>query len=99
MKRAEEIDTDIVQNIKSLIRRGEAKAACKYIGIPDDNVHFLDMLFYETGTIEKNPIGIADIEIILKLITPLNLTKYTLQVIFQILMGLTEFVWMRFLSP
>ena len=71
-KRAGEIDTDIVQNIKSLIRRGEAKAACRYVGIPDDNVHFLDMPFYETGAIEKNPIGIADIEIISKLITAIK---------------------------
>ena len=68
-KRAGEIDTYLVQNIKSLIRRGEAKAACRYVGIPDENVHFLDMPFYETGAIEKNPIGIADIEIISELIT------------------------------
>ena len=68
-KRAGEIDTYLVQNIKSLIRRGEAKAACRYVGIPDGNVHFLDMPFYETGAIEKNPIGIADIEIISELIT------------------------------
>ena len=71
-KRAGEIDTDIVQNIKSLIRRGEAKAACRYVGIPDENVHFLDMPFYETGAIEKNPIGIADIKIISKLITAIK---------------------------
>ena len=71
-KRAGEIDTDIVQKIKSLIRRGEAKAACRYVGIPDDNVHFLDMPFYETGAIEKNPIGIADIEIISRLITAIK---------------------------
>ena len=71
-KKAGEIDTDIVQNIKSLIRRGEAKAACRYVGIPDDNVHFLDMPFYETGAIEKNPIGIADIEIISNLITAIK---------------------------
>ena len=71
-KKSGEIDNDIVQNIKSLIRRGEAKAACRYVGIPDEHVHFLDMPFYETGAIEKKPIGDADIEIITKLITSIK---------------------------
>ena len=63
-KQPGDIDTPVVQKIKGLIRRGEAKAACRYIGITDDKVHFLDMPFYETGLIQKQPIGEDDIQIV-----------------------------------
>lgn len=39
--------------MKGFIRRGEALAACRFIGIPDEQVHFLDLPFYETGGIKK----------------------------------------------
>lgn len=47
--------------IKALIRRCEALATCKYVGIPRERVHFQNLPFYETGKIEKNPISEADI--------------------------------------
>ena len=49
--------------IKASIRRGEATASCRYIGLPEENVHFLNLPFYETGTIKKAPAGEADIQI------------------------------------
>jgi glucosamine-6-phosphate deaminase len=52
-----------VQLIKGLIRRGEAKAACRYCGIPDENAHFMDMPFYETGKVRKKPLGEEDIQL------------------------------------
>ncbi len=58
-----EVDSDEVKTIKGMIRRGEAKAACRYVGIPDENIHFLDLPFYETGKVRKKPIGPEDIEI------------------------------------
>lgn len=58
------IDTPELRAIKGLMRRGEAKATCRFVGIPDENAHFLDLPFYETGKIEKNPIGDEDIQII-----------------------------------
>ena len=67
-KQPGDIDTPVVQKIKGLIRRGEAKAACRYVGIPDENVHFLDMPFYETGLIQKQPIGEEDIQIVMNLL-------------------------------
>jgi glucosamine-6-phosphate deaminase len=67
-KKPGDIDAPVVQKIKGLIRRGEAKAGCRYVGIPDENMHFMDMPFYETGTIEKNPIGPEDVEITAALI-------------------------------
>ncbi len=67
-KKPGEVDSDAVKTIKGLIRRGEAKAACRYVGIPDENMHFQDLPFYETGKVRKNPIGPEDIAITKKLI-------------------------------
>jgi len=61
-KRSTEKDTDEIRSIKGLIRRGEARATCKYVGLTEDRIHFQNLPFYETGTIEKNPIGREDIE-------------------------------------
>ncbi|MFM2269617.1 MAG: glucosamine-6-phosphate deaminase [Bacteroidota bacterium] len=66
-KKAGEVDAPEVQKLKGLIRRGEAKAGCRYVS---ESVisHFLDMPFYETGTVKKKPLGREDIEIIKKLL-------------------------------
>lgn len=58
-------DADIktVSKLKSLIRKVEALAACRFLGIPKENIHFLNMPFYETGMIEKASITKADINL------------------------------------
>jgi glucosamine-6-phosphate deaminase len=71
-KKPGEIDPPSVMKIKGLIRRGEAKATCRYVGIPDNNAHFLDMPFYETGLVKKNPIGRADIDCVKNLLQELQ---------------------------
>ncbi|BDD05860.1 glucosamine-6-phosphate deaminase [Aureibacter tunicatorum] len=63
-----EVDSPRVRLIKGLIRRGEAKAGARYCGVKDENIHFLDLPFYETGKVKKAPIGPKDIEIIENLI-------------------------------
>ena len=63
-----DIDTDELRKIKGLIRAGEAKAACRYMGIPQDHLHFLDMPFYETGGSRKRPLSKDDIDIIVSLL-------------------------------
>jgi glucosamine-6-phosphate deaminase len=60
-KKSSEIDTQEIRSIKGLIRRCEAKATCRYVGISDDNIHFQNLPFYETGTIEKKPMSEADV--------------------------------------
>jgi len=50
-----------LRQIKAAIRRGEAKAACRFIGVPEENIHFMNLPFYETGTVKKNPATEADI--------------------------------------
>ncbi|MBS1511612.1 MAG: glucosamine-6-phosphate deaminase [Bacteroidetes bacterium] len=67
-KKSTEKDTDEIRAIKGLIRRCEAKATCKYVGLKDDQIHFQNLPFYETGTIEKNPMGEADIQLTMDLL-------------------------------
>jgi len=62
-KKPGEVDSEQVKTIKGMIRRGEAKATARYVGLPDENIHFLDLPFYETGKVRKNPIGPEDIKI------------------------------------
>ena len=67
-KKAGDIDTAEVRTIKGLIRRGEARTACTFNGIPLDHVHFLDLPFYESGKIEKLPMSERDVNIVRDLI-------------------------------
>lgn len=63
-KKPSDMDTPEVRTIKGLIRRGEARTACTFNGIPLDHVHFLDLPFYESGKIEKLPMGERDVNIV-----------------------------------
>ncbi len=67
-KKESSFDTLEVRKLKGNIRRGESYAATRYLGLPDENVHFLDLPFYETGTIKKNSLSDADIEIMMNII-------------------------------
>ena len=67
-KKEGDMDTRDILTIKGLIRRGEARTACTFNRIPLNRCHFLDLPFYETGKIEKNPISEADVEIVLNLL-------------------------------
>ncbi|SHJ73460.1 glucosamine-6-phosphate deaminase [Hymenobacter daecheongensis DSM 21074] len=67
-----QVDSEEVQQIKGLIRRGEAKAACRYAGIPDDHAHFMDLPFYETGRVRKKPIGEEDIRLTMELLNQIK---------------------------
>jgi glucosamine-6-phosphate deaminase len=61
-------DTREILDLKALIRRGEATAACRYMGLPTGNIHFLNLPFYETGTIKKGPLTQADCDIVKQLL-------------------------------
>lgn len=67
-KKKNQVDTPEIRAIKGLIRRCEARATCRYVGIKDENIHFLNLPFYETGTIEKSPMSEADIKITMDLL-------------------------------
>lgn len=67
-----QVDSDELKEIKGLIRKAEAKAACRYVGLDDAHIHFLDLPFYETGRIRKKPLGEEDIRITKELITSIK---------------------------
>ncbi len=67
-KKDGEKDIAALRYVKGIIRRGEAKNTCRFVGVPMENAHFLNLPFYETGAIEKKPIGEDDFKIIAELI-------------------------------
>ena len=60
-KKPDKIDSLEVRQLKGFIRKREAIAATRYIGIPDSNTHFMNLPFYETGRIKKNPPSKKDV--------------------------------------
>lgn len=67
-KKLGEQDTQVVREIKGLIRKGEASAAARYCGIKEENVHFMNLPFYETGQVKKKPVGEEDIKLVMDLL-------------------------------
>ncbi len=58
----DQIDGNLLRNLKGLIRKCEAKAACRFVGVPKERIHFMNLPFYETGTIKKNPLSDHDLD-------------------------------------
>lgn len=67
-KTSGEIDNKDILKIKTIMRRNEAKAACRYVGIKPKNVHFLDLPFYETGLVKKSELSAKDVAIVVELL-------------------------------
>lgn len=67
-KKSNQVDTPAIRSIKALIRRCEARATCRYVGIKEANIHFLNLPFYETGMVEKKPMSKKDIAITIDLL-------------------------------
>ena len=68
LKQPNQKDTPEIRNIKGMIRRTEARATCRYVGVKDENMHFMNLPFYETGLIQKNPPTDEDVKIHMDLI-------------------------------
>ncbi len=60
-KKTNQVDSKQIREIKGLIRRCEARATCRYVGLTEEQIHFQNLPFYETGTIQKNPMGEEDV--------------------------------------
>lgn len=67
-KKSNQVDTADVRAVKGLIRRCEAAATCRYVGLKEGQWHFQNLPFYETGTIEKSPMSEEDIQITIDLL-------------------------------
>lgn len=63
-KKGDTEDSLEVRKLKGLIRKRESLAATRFVGVQDKNIHFLNLPFYETGTVKKNPINQEDIDIV-----------------------------------
>jgi len=66
------VDNETVQTLKRRIREVEAVSAIQTIGMRPDQARFLNLPFYQTGKVKKDPIGKRDIEIILELLNDLK---------------------------
>lgn len=67
-KKPGECDGSEVLEIKATIRKTEARAAARFVGVPDDRMHFLELPFYETGKVKKKPLGEEDVAIVMDII-------------------------------
>lgn len=67
-KKPGQVDLEVIQKLKAHIRYAEAVAAIEVMGLSAEHARFLDMPFYKTGTVRKDPIGEADIRIVLDLL-------------------------------
>ncbi len=74
-KKSGQPDSDDVLKIKGLIRATEARAAALACGIPPEQLEFMNLRFYRTGTKTKDPIHQKDIEDIAELLTRLKPTQ------------------------
>ncbi|SDL41250.1 glucosamine-6-phosphate deaminase [Kriegella aquimaris] len=71
-KKESSFDSLEIRSLKGNIRRGESYAAVRYLGLDDANVHFLDLPFYETGTIKKKNLSDDDINLVMDIITEIK---------------------------
>jgi glucosamine-6-phosphate deaminase len=67
-KKNDEFDQPAVRIVKGLIRRGEARAGARFCGLSDQQIHFMDMPFYETGRSRKKPLSNEDIKAVADLL-------------------------------
>jgi glucosamine-6-phosphate deaminase len=67
-KKTGEKDLDEIRAIKGLIRVSEAKNTCRFVGVPQENIFFLNMPFYETGVVQKRPLGDEDYSLVTDII-------------------------------
>jgi glucosamine-6-phosphate deaminase len=52
-KRPNQPDTLQLRTVKGLVRKGEAIAGARFGGLPDENIHFMDLPFYDRGKTSK----------------------------------------------
>ena len=63
-KKQGDVDIEVVRNIKRLIRKREAIAGARSCGLKDEYIHFLNLPFYETGSVSKHKLSDADLSIV-----------------------------------
>ncbi|MYK65522.1 MAG: glucosamine-6-phosphate deaminase, partial [Gemmatimonadetes bacterium] len=59
-----DVDAEVVQHLKRIIRESEACAGIESLGLSGDRARFLNLPFYQTGKVRKNPVTEADVAIV-----------------------------------
>ena len=67
-KRPGDVDIPEVQDTKRLIRESEAVAGIRTLGLEEHSARFLDLPFYQTGKVKKDPIGAEDVALVRQLL-------------------------------
>jgi glucosamine-6-phosphate deaminase len=67
-----EVDIPEVQDIKRILREAEAVSGIETLGLPSTAARFLNLPFYQTGKVRKDPIGPADVKIVHDLLEELD---------------------------
>lgn len=63
-----DVDIPEVADIKRIIRESEAVAGLEVMGLSRDHARFLNLPFYQTGKVKKDPIGPEDVRIVRELL-------------------------------
>ncbi len=63
-KRPGDVDPEPVLKLKQRIREVEAVSAIETLRLHQDQARFLNLPFYQTGKVRKDPVGDADVEIV-----------------------------------
>ena len=71
-KRPGEVDIKEVQDIKRIIRESEAVSGLETVGLTRSAARFLNLPFYQTGKVKKDPVGPADVKIVRDLINEIK---------------------------
>ena len=71
-KKPGDVDIPEVLDIKRLIRESEAISGIETVGLPAAKARFLNLPFYQTGKVRKDPIGPADVAMVRSLLEEIN---------------------------
>jgi glucosamine-6-phosphate deaminase len=71
-KQPGDVDIAEVQDTKRLIRESEAVAGIQTLGLDERSARFLNLPFYQTGKVKKDPIGPDDVAIVRRLLEELR---------------------------
>jgi glucosamine-6-phosphate deaminase len=71
-KQSGDVDIPEVQDLKRVIRETEAVSGIETVGMKAEQARFLDLPFYQTGKVKKDPITEADVDITLQLLEELR---------------------------
>ena len=71
-KQPGDVDIPELQDVKRLIRESEAVSGIEVMGLDKQHARFLNLPFYQTGKVRKDPIGPADVAIVRALLEELD---------------------------